>query len=298
MRTTVGTIAGLAAGLVTSLLTAAICLALERYLQFGFFTLMIMFIIPAGAAITGFAASSGYYLGAKLFDARPNWIMALGMVAIAGLTQGLIYFGIYAILTLPDGRRVMDLVDYWTFVKVYLGNQRYTIGHSSGSGIEVGNAGYAIAALQFLGFLAGGGFTFVLLKRQTFCEKCERYFRARPAVSKKGSAEHIDGLRAKPVLSPDYFGALPGCSRRGLQARRDAVPVSGLLARGRLGAGPGPHVIPSDTDIATSLRTGRDGNATASYDITITYEDVEKRRFETVMRMGNQGTRLLSYRVL
>lgn len=217
MRTTVGTIAGLAAGLVTSLLTVAICLALERYLQFGFFTLMIMFIIPAGAAITGFAASSGYYLGAKLFDARPNWIMALGMVAIAGLTQGLIYFGIYAMLTLPDGRRVMDLVDYWTFVKVYLGNQRYTIGHSSGSGIEVGNAGYAIAALQFLGFLAGGGFTFVLLKRQTFCDKCERYFRARLAVSKKGSAEYIDGLRAKPVLSPDYFGALQDARGEGFK---------------------------------------------------------------------------------
>jgi hypothetical protein len=134
--------------------------------------------------------------------------MASGMVAIAGLTQCLIYFGMYAMLMLPDGRRVMDLVDFWTFVKIYLGNQRYTIGHGSGSGIEVGNAGYAIAALQFVGFLAGGGFTFLMLKRQKFCDKCERYFRARLAVSKQGGAEYIDGFRGKPVLSPDYFGAL------------------------------------------------------------------------------------------
>jgi hypothetical protein len=64
------------------------------------------------------------------------------------------------------------------------------------------------------------------------------------------------------------------------------------------GAGPGPHVIPTDAEVVNSLRAGQDGNATASYAITITYEDVEKRRFETVMQMGNHGTRLLSYRVL
>jgi len=208
MRTTIGTVAGLAAGLGTSLLSAAICLALQHYLDFSIFTLMIWFVVPVGAAITGFAASSGYYLGAKLFDARPNWIMALGMLVIAGLTQGLIYFGIYAMFKLPDGRMAVDLVDYWTFIKIYLGHQRYTIGHAGGSGVEVGNAGYAIAAVQCLGFLAGGGFTFLMLKRTAFCEKCERYFRRRLALTKQGSAEYIDGLRAKPALSADYFGAL------------------------------------------------------------------------------------------
>src|SRR5947209_373057 len=96
MRTMVGTLAGLAGGLVTSLLCAAICFGLQHYAGFSFFTLMVWFVIPVGAALTGFAASSGYYVGAKLFDARPNLIMATGMVAIAGLTQLLIYFGTYA----------------------------------------------------------------------------------------------------------------------------------------------------------------------------------------------------------
>jgi hypothetical protein len=217
MRATIGTVAGLAAGLITSLAMAGICLALEHYLGFGFFTLMIWFVVPAGAAITGFLASSGYYLGAKLFDARPNWIMAAGMVAIAGVTQFLIYFGIYATLRLPDGRLLSDVASFWTFVKIYLGHQTYTIGHGGSSGIEVGKVGYAIAAIQFAGFLAGGGFTFLMLKKAAFCEKCARYFRKRFVFSKQGGAEYIDGLRAKTALSDGYFGALQDAQGAGFK---------------------------------------------------------------------------------
>ncbi len=208
MRTMLGTIAGLAGGLVTSLICAAICLALQRYLEFSFFTLMVWFIIPAGAAITGIASSSGFYAGAKLFDARANAVMALGMVAIAGLTQFLIYFGTYATLQLPDGRTAMDVVDFWTFVKIYLGNQRYSMGHGGGFGVDVGNLGYVIAGVQPLEFLAGGACTFLVLQKEAFCEKCGRYFRRRFAVSKQGSAAFIDAVRAKLTPSPDYFGAL------------------------------------------------------------------------------------------
>src|SRR4051812_10011350 len=208
MRTLLGTVAGLGGGLITSLICAAICVALRHYLGFSIFTLMVWFVIPAGATMVGFAASSGYYLSARLFDARANALMALGMVGIAGLTQFLIYFGTYATILLPDGRKIMDLIDFWTFVKVSLGHQRYTVGHAGGPGVDTGRIGYAIAGLQFLGFLAGGAFTFMMLKRQSFCDGCGRYFRRRLGLSTQGSAEYIDAVRAKAPLTTDYFGAL------------------------------------------------------------------------------------------
>jgi hypothetical protein len=135
--------------------------------------------------------------------------MAVGMIAIAGLTQFLIYFGTYAMYPLPNGRTAMDVVDYWTFLRIYLSNQRYSFGHAgTGPGVEVGNMGYAIAAVQMLGFLVGGGATFLILKQQAFCDKCGRYFRSKLMFSKQGGADFIDGLRETPALSPSYFGSL------------------------------------------------------------------------------------------
>jgi hypothetical protein len=37
------------------------------------------------------------------------------------------------------------------------------------------------------------------------------------------------------------------------------------------------------------------GRALARHEITITYEDIQKRRFQSVMEMGLEGTKLLKY---
>jgi hypothetical protein len=50
-------------------------------------------------------------------------------------------------------------------------------------------------------------------------------------------------------------------------------------------------------DLVASLRDGQ-GHAVATYTLVMRYEDVQKRHFESVMQMGQDGTRLLGWRRL
>src|SRR5437762_3667685 len=95
-------------GLITSVLTALVVVVVSRMTGFDFFTFSIWVVVPAGAALTGFAAASGYYFGSLYFHKRPDLLLLLQMVVIAGMTQLLIYYLGYKTLVLEDGRRVSD----------------------------------------------------------------------------------------------------------------------------------------------------------------------------------------------
>src|SRR5581483_11374249 len=70
-------------GLATSALTAAILELLETKLGIAFYSLMYWFVIPGGALCSGFAAASGYYLGAKVFHHRPTRLMLFNTISVA-----------------------------------------------------------------------------------------------------------------------------------------------------------------------------------------------------------------------
>jgi hypothetical protein len=58
----------------------------------------------------------------------------------------------------------------------------------------------------------------------------------------------------------------------------------------------GSSQIPGYSEIVDSFTPGV--HATSNYDVTITYEDVRKRRYESVTRMGRDEIRLMSHRLL
>lgn len=167
-----------ACGLVTSLLTAVLVAVVEHLTEFNIFTFSIWVVVPAGAMAVGFAAASGYYFGSLFFHTRPNLLLLIQMLVVAGFTQLLIYYIEYATLILDNGQRASELVSFGRYLEVFLTTAHYRIGRGAGVDTgEVGQFGYVLAALEFAGFLVGAVSAFLYLLGHPVCEHCKNYLR-------------------------------------------------------------------------------------------------------------------------
>lgn len=199
-----------ACGLVTSLLTALLVTVTERLTGFDVFTFSLWFIIPAGAIGTGIAAASGYYFGSLYFHTRPNLLLLLQMVVVSGFTQLLIYYIQYATLILDDGRRVSDLIPFARYLDFALTTAHYRVGRAGQVDTgEVGQFGYWLAVIQFIGFLVGGLGAFGILLGHPVCAHCKKYLRVlaksdKLFVSANDLASYHDTLFQLPVDSPEF----------------------------------------------------------------------------------------------
>jgi hypothetical protein len=197
-------------GLITSALTALGIVVVEKLTGLDLFTFNIWVIVPAGALLTGFAAASGYYLGSLYFNVRPSIILLLQMVVIAGATQLLIYYLEYYTLVLDDGRRVSDFIGFAKYLDIALTTAHYRVGRGAGVDTgEVGNLGYWIAGVQFLGFLFGGVCVFGWLVIVPFCKACNRYFRSiikrvYHFAAQDDFTAHYEGVYEHPFDSEEF----------------------------------------------------------------------------------------------
>jgi hypothetical protein len=183
-------------GAATSLATAAILIAIERSTGFSFYTFMFWFVIPVGAVLSGFVAASGYYLGARLFNHRPTKILLLNMVVISVATFFLIHYFSYYFLTI-EGKPVRDFVSFVDFLRIELSHTSVQFGiraHGIGEPVELGAWGYLYAALQVVGFAAGGLAVFGHLNSLPYCERCAKYLSAKGSQTRYS---HIAGDTAE-----------------------------------------------------------------------------------------------------
>lgn len=196
-------------GVGSSLITAGFIFLVYRETGFNLFTLTFWVIVPVGALFTGFAAASGYYLGAKLFNHKPDLIMFINIVIVAGTTQFLIYYFEYFTMVLDDGTKVKNLLDFPTYLKIMLTKAKYGL-VSTSSGVEVGYFGYVIAFVQFIAFLVGGVCVFAWLATISYCAACNKYsksiFSKIILFSDKDTfTPFYEELISVPSLSPKYF---------------------------------------------------------------------------------------------
>lgn len=196
-------------GLATSVLVALANVAIARKTGADIFTLAVWVVVPVGALLVGFAAASGYYLGSRYFHKRASASLLLQMLLIAAFTQFLIYWTGYATMVLEDGRKVADLVPFGAYMELILTKSHYRIGRALSDVGEVGRLGYGIAALHFLGLLAGSLAVFLYLKEQPVCEACSRYLRSMANKTKRfadadSAGAYYDRLFAVPVDGPDF----------------------------------------------------------------------------------------------
>jgi hypothetical protein len=163
---------------ITCVLAAVANVIITRMIGLNLFTFKLWFIIPAGAICVGMLGASGAILAARYFNIWPTIVDAILMVLVAAATMVFIYYLDYATFILDDGRRITDLIDFRSYVDLVLTKAHVRLGRGAGvdSG-EVGQMGYPLAAIEFVGFLIGGAATFFLIKGLWRCSECGRYLR-------------------------------------------------------------------------------------------------------------------------
>ncbi|HVY56524.1 MAG TPA: hypothetical protein VHA77_01605 [Xanthobacteraceae bacterium] len=174
------------AAAITCILAALVNVALARMIGLNFFTFKLWFVIPVGAMCVGMLGASGAILAARYFHIQPTIVDAVLMVVAAIATMVLIYYLDYTTFVLSDGRKASDLFDFTSFVDLVLTKAHMRMGRGAGIDTgEVGELGYALAALEFVGFLVGGAATFLIIKGLWRCADCGSYLRKLKSKSTK-----------------------------------------------------------------------------------------------------------------
>jgi hypothetical protein len=162
---------------ITCVLAATANVIITRVVGLNIFTFNLWVIVPVGAIGVGMLGTSGAILAARYFNIRPTIIDAIFMVVIAAATMILIYYLDYMTFVLDDGRRASDLVSFATYVNLVLTTAHMRIGRGGIDTGEVGQMGYYLAGIEFLGFLIGGAATFLFIKGLWRCADCGSYLR-------------------------------------------------------------------------------------------------------------------------
>jgi hypothetical protein len=162
---------------ITCVLAAIANVVIARTIGIDFFTMKAWLVIPIGAGLVGMLGASGAILTARYFNIVPTIIDAAFMVVIAAATMVLIYYLDYATLVLNDGRKASDLIDFASYVDLVLTKSHMRLGRGAHDVGEVGQLGYPMALIEFVGFLVGGAATFALIKGMLRCKACGSYLR-------------------------------------------------------------------------------------------------------------------------
>lgn len=162
-------------GISATLLTGITLGLIQVYTGFALYSLTFWFVIPVGAILSGFAAASGYYLGAKLFHQKPSGGVLLNMVA-SSITAFLVVHYIPYYMLEVDGTRIKEVISFWQYLEFYIKHTSLSSLRFGGSTGELGTfAGYAYACLKLLGFSIGSVAVFMWLSESPYCDKCSRY---------------------------------------------------------------------------------------------------------------------------
>lgn len=192
-------------GALTSLLTALVLYWIESHWEISFYSLMVWFVIPAGAGVSGFAAASGYYLGARFFNYKPKKIFLIGILGVSIGTYLFIQYLDYSLLEVK-GESVAHYLSFWEYLDISLTNTsvQFSAGRSGhvkvGTPIELHSFGYVYALLQVIGFALGGFVLYRYLSTRLYCEQCLRYFSNKGNISRyTGDKESLVNFIKKAV---------------------------------------------------------------------------------------------------
>jgi hypothetical protein len=162
-------------GFITTIITVGVCSWIEINWKLSIYSWMFFFIIPAGAACAGLAASSGYYFGAQILHLPVSGRLTLNIIFASIAAFILVHYVPYYFYEY-DGILIRERVDFLDYLNLVLTKTSYTFIRARAGTGEVGSWGYAIAFLQFLGFTVGGLAISNMLREKPYCTDCSKYY--------------------------------------------------------------------------------------------------------------------------
>lgn len=142
--------------LTTSLLVSAFNTLAWRVTGFNLFSFSYLVLLPIGALVMGFAALSGFYLGATRFKFQPGHIdfAFLLVVAIAFAVQ--IFLGLYLSFYLMGSVPSPSLDSFMEFISLYVTTVKHTmhLDNRTSDSVAAGGAGWYLLMVQVMGLCA------------------------------------------------------------------------------------------------------------------------------------------------
>lgn len=166
-------------GLATTAAMALLAAGIATLTGFNIFSFSLWFVVPIGAILCGAAALSGFYFVSHRLHLKPAWWMVIPLIVFAAVGYLSVYYLEYQWLTLDDGRRATDIVTFSQYLDLLLTNQTMHAGRGGQASVPLGDAGYWLAAIEFLGFMIGGAWIYVALRSARACLVCQQYLRKR-----------------------------------------------------------------------------------------------------------------------
>jgi len=186
------------------------------------------YIIPAGALLVGLVASSGFglsswYTGTKITGAR---LLAVSALLVAGyfIAKFLEYRQLLPGGQLADGTHL----GFWQYFDVTTRAFRWAAKYKSDSdGEPFGTLGYAMRALEIVGFAGGGLLAPLALRKKPYCDDCKRYMRTRTLGWIAAGRER---RRVGKASRDEYLATNTDLAQEGL------AQLEGIFAAARSGA--------------------------------------------------------------
>ncbi|MEO5916796.1 MAG: hypothetical protein ABIS50_21390 [Luteolibacter sp.] len=211
-------------GFATSTAVAWLSWWMSTHWDFAVYTWMANFVIPVGAILCGFVAATGYWIGARVFNHRPNRWLLFNIVLVSLTTFFAIHHFHYS-NDKVDGISVSRLMTYPDYLVQVTEHMTYKSSHSGDSdpGMELGKWGWGIAALQIAGFSFGGFAVYGLLVSVPYCDACAKYLSEKKSCKKKwkdpaqmqAAFESLSGL----IREQNYQQAIDSFAGMGEQVR-------------------------------------------------------------------------------
>jgi hypothetical protein len=165
----------LLAGIATTIVT----LVLVHFVNMtGFYPMgfLLWYVVPIGAILVGALCGSGYCAAQRFFNVRVSW----GVIALIGGVSLLAYFTAHYLTYLsicaqlsPEEAEGVSFIDYLRFLC-----ESVTIeGEGSEEPTAVGKLGYAVIALELIGFCLGATIPSLMLRGKPYCSRCGKYLR-------------------------------------------------------------------------------------------------------------------------
>lgn len=156
------------------------------------------YVIPAGAMLVGFVASSGYGLASWLTGTK----ITAKLLCVILLLQFIAYFAAQYIefrsqqLVHFDGTPVGFFEYYDAVARTFAWKQ-----HNGQPGEPLGGWGYVFRILEVIGFVGGSLVAPAILFKVPYCQSCQRYMKTRELVTWGAS------VPAKKIKKSDVAGA-------------------------------------------------------------------------------------------
>ncbi len=165
-----------AASLLTGVALAFVISAIEIQTDLALYGLSVAFVIPVGAIGCGFVAAVGYYAASRELHVRPTPALMSIPLATAVVTFVASHYFSYQRYEFAPGRTLSDVMGFGEYLRAAATETSLSFG-STGAIDRLGSLGYAVTAIEIVGFAVGGWFVANHLRSKPWCSDSHQFMK-------------------------------------------------------------------------------------------------------------------------